>query len=190
MTKVILIDADGVILKKQRYFSEQYAEEKNIPIEPITSFFSNEFKQCMRGQSDLKEALVPYLRDWKWDADTDAFLKYWFDTDVVVDENALERFKDLKKAGKMCYLASNQEKYRAAYISNVLADKDLDGFFFSHKLGIEKPNKEFFENIIKELGVKPEEIEYYDDDPRNVDVAKSLGIKGYVFKEASDIKTA
>ena len=59
--KAILFDLDGVILKpRDKYFSEKYAEEQNVPIENIIPFFKNEYKKIMLGQADLKEVLSKY----------------------------------------------------------------------------------------------------------------------------------
>jgi hypothetical protein len=62
MSKVILLDADGVVLKKGvEYFSVRFAREYGAPLEEITAFFKNEFRLCQENKLDLKEELAKRL---------------------------------------------------------------------------------------------------------------------------------
>ena len=49
-------------------------------------------------------------------------------------------------------------------------------------MGVTKPNKEYYQIIIKDLKAKPEEIIYWDDDIDNIEAANTLGINGYFFE--------
>ncbi len=56
--KILLLDADGVTLKKQGYFSDRLSREQNVPVEEIMPFYKNEFRLCQQGKADVKEELV------------------------------------------------------------------------------------------------------------------------------------
>ena len=60
MTKAILFDADGVVLKKYKeYFVSQYfAKKYNAPADEVNAFFAKDFRTCQRGKLDLKEELA------------------------------------------------------------------------------------------------------------------------------------
>lgn len=189
MIKALLLDADGVTLKKLGYFSERIAKENNVPIEKIAPFYKNEFRLCQIGKADLKEELNKYLPDWKWDKGADAFIEYWFTTDAVSDEEVIAEMKKLKDRGINCFLATDQEKYRAQYLTNRLNFKDrFDGLFFSCDLGFKKSEQAFFEKVVERLGLDPGEIMYWDDDPENVDVAKAFGIDARLFTNLQEFK--
>ncbi|NTW75625.1 MAG: hypothetical protein HGB34_01865, partial [Candidatus Moranbacteria bacterium] len=53
--KAVLLDADGLLLKKQRYFSEIYSEQYGVPTESIIPFFKTRFRDCQKATADLKE---------------------------------------------------------------------------------------------------------------------------------------
>lgn len=185
--KILLLDADGVVLKKHGYFSEHFAREYNIPVEDITPFFKNEFRLCQQGKMDVKEVLAEYLPKWEWKKGVDDFLNYWFETDTHIDEEVFGEVDRIREKGIKCYLATDQEKYRAEYIRNLLREQ-LDGFFFSCEIGFSKSEPEFFEAVVPKLGIEPAEIVYFDDDEKNVEVAKRLGIDARFYTNIDDIK--
>ncbi|MFH1601970.1 MAG: hypothetical protein ABIB61_03385 [Candidatus Shapirobacteria bacterium] len=65
MKKILLIDADGIVIEpRDRYFSEKFSEEYNVPLEKILPFFKNEYKKASLGKIDLRKALPAYLKRW------------------------------------------------------------------------------------------------------------------------------
>lgn len=186
--KVLLFDADGVILKSNEYFSERFARDHSVPVEEIIPFFKNEFRVCQEGKADLKAELEKYLPKWKWDKSVDDFIDYWFTTDAQVNEELFVYIQKLRAQGITCYLASDQEKYRAEYLRNVLGFKQkLDGCFFSCELGFKKSQPEFFEIVVKELNVEPHEIVYFDDEQGNMDTAISVGIDARLYSRVQNL---
>jgi len=178
--KTLLIDADGLVITRPKYFSEIYSEKYGVPLKDVTEFFVKDFRICQTGKADLKEQLKPYLPKWKWQKSVDDFLEYWFTTDVLLNQRMLDIIDVLRKKGYRCYLASDQEKYRAAYISDRLKNH-FDGLFFSCDLGYKKSEQEFFEEILKRIQTKPEDIEFWDDEIENTQVAVNLGIKTKLY---------
>lgn len=187
--KTLLIDADGVLLKKQPYFSLRISEEYKVPYELMTPFYTGELKTCQIGKADMKEELAKYLPRWNWDKSTDDFLSYWFITDVIPDEAVLLTVDALRAKGIKCYVASEQEKYRSEYIWNNAGLKDrMDGSFFTHDVGALKSTPGYFREILATLGKQPEEVMFWDDDQKNVDVAKSVGIDAHFYSDFEGFK--
>ncbi|MBI4085089.1 MAG: HAD-IA family hydrolase [Candidatus Liptonbacteria bacterium] len=191
MLKAILFDADGVVLKKYKeYFVSQYfAREYNAPADEINAFFENDFRACQRGKLDLKEELVKHLPGWNWPNGVAAFLEYWFTSDAILDPEVMNEIEKIREKGFKCYLVSDQEKYRANYLAERLDLKNkFAKCFFSYELGYLKSQPEYFAEIFKITGLKPEEFAYFDDDQKNVDVAASLGINSRLYTKLDDIR--
>jgi len=187
MIKALLIDGDGATLKKTKYFSDVYAEEYHLPEEKLRPFFKDKFRLCQRGKADLKQEVQPYLKDWGWKGTVDEFLDYWFHTQTIPNQPMIELLQSLRTRGIKCYLCTDQEKYRASYISETLHFKDyFDDCFYSCDLGFNKSQKDFFEILIKKLGLKPEEIIYFDDE--DIEMAREVGINASIFKTFEDFK--
>ncbi|MBF8270855.1 MAG: HAD-superfamily hydrolase, subfamily IA, variant 3 [Gammaproteobacteria bacterium] len=56
----------------------------------------------------------------------------------------------------------------------------FEHLFASHLIGKLKPDVEVFEHVLTELDCSPAGVLYVDDNQRNVDVARSLGIRAEV----------
>jgi putative hydrolase of the HAD superfamily len=60
--------------------------------------------------------------------------------------------------------------------------KDIfDSAFFSADLGVTKSDPEFFRKIAEKLEVSVTELNYWDDDQKNVDVASALGVAAQLY---------
>lgn len=181
--KAALFDLDGiVIVGRTRFFSERLAEEHNIPLDDVMEFFLNDLKPCSMGKADLKEAIAPYLKKWNWQGTVDDLLEYWFTSENTKDEEVLSIVKQLRDNGVKCYIASRQEKYRIQYLEDVVGLKEyFDGTFVTCNVGFDKSESEFFEHVMKELSLRPEEILFFDDTQMNVDTAGSMGISAHFY---------
>jgi putative hydrolase of the HAD superfamily len=182
--KVLLVDADGVVLKQNsEYFSERFAREQGIPLEIVSPFYRNEFQLCQRGERDIKEELLKYLPAWKWEKSPTEFLGLWLTSDVFLDEEIITKIKVVRSNGIQCFLVSNQEKYRAEYIKNKFEEQNVfDGYFFSCDLGTHKSSPVFFRKVLESLHIAPNEIRYFDNDQKNIDAASSLGIVAELYR--------
>ncbi len=66
-----------------------------------------------------------------------------------------------------------------------------DKIFVSYELGLLKPDVKIYEQILKLLKAKPEEVIFIDDKLKNVEAAKLIGINGIVFNKdtiAKDVR--
>ena len=179
MNKIILLDLDGVVIRpRHKYFSDKFSEEYNIPIEEILPFFRKEYKLAAKGEVSVREVLPDYLNKWRWKGTVEEFLNYWFEGETTLDENLLVEVGKLREQGIKVYLVSHNGRERANFVMEKVGLKNrFDGAFFSCDLGFTKNEQDFFKEILDKLKVNSDNIEYWDDDPVNIEVAKSAGIK-------------
>ena len=190
MVKAILLDLDGLVIRpRHKYFSEKLSEDYKIPLSEIMPFFKNEYKLAAKGEVGIREVLPLYLKKWGWKKSLDDFLTYWFESEKTPDTNILEISKKLREKGLKVYLVSNNEKERANYVMKDLGLKNLfDGGYFSCNLGFTKSEPEFFQKILEDLKFKSGEIMHWDDDPKEVDAAKSVGINAKLYTSFENFK--
>lgn len=191
MIKAVLFDIDGiVVVGREKYFSLQYAEKHNVPKEDVEAFFLGDFKKCVFGTCDLKKEIASYLPRWQWKDGVDAFLEYWFNSESTTDPEVLNIIDALRAKGYPCYIASRQEKYRMQYLLETVGlKKHFDGTFCTCDIGHDKSEPEFWQEVLKELGLKPEEVLFFDDKKKNVAMACSLGIQAYFYDSIEVLRT-
>lgn len=187
MISTLLFDVDGVVVNKPFLFSKKYSAEFNISPAIITKFFDTDFQPCEVGKADLREVLIPYLKEWGWKKSADDFLLYWFKAEHYVDERLLADINKLRASGVLCYLQTTQEKYRAAYLWNDMNLRNsFDGMFCSADLGVKKPNVQFWELIYKAIQpVEKHNILLWDDKVNIVESASVFGFKAELYESYS-----
>src|SRR4051812_21978094 len=108
--RAVLFDLDGLVfVRRPKLFSEQFAEEYDVPLEDVREFFVKDLKPCSMGQADLKEKIAPYLKKWNWPHDVESFLNYWFRSCNETDDAVMYRVSELREHGIECYIATRQE---------------------------------------------------------------------------------
>lgn len=190
MQKFLLLDADGVVISKSGYFSTRYEAEFGIPKEKFTPFFQDVFPQCQLGKTDLKVALLDYFALWQWGGTVDELLQYWLQGSLPEPE-VMAVVRAARKKGIKCYLATDQEKYRAAYLWNDLnLSQEFDGAFFSCDLGARKEESLFWEKVLAAFQhPDPARLSFFDDEEENITAASAAGIKAHLFTNAEDLKS-
>lgn len=189
--KVILFDADGMVIVSKR-FSDQLQAEYGITWDKMKPFFDGPFQRCKPGQADLKEELTEVITDWGWRGTVDELVDLWFRSGSTTDARMIDLIHALRERGVRCYLTSNQERYRGEYLRTQMGfDTLFDGLFLSGEIGYMKDNPAFFEHVLQTLRVadpslQPSEILFADDHQENIDVATTCGIQTCLYKHFED----
>jgi len=177
----LLIDADGVLLKKGALFSERLSVSQKIPKSKIDAFFNREFRDCLVGRADVSEKIENYLKDWKWAGSVEDLLDFWH-REIEPDAALFNWALALRKRRRvLVYLATNNESRRVSAISKRLGlAKRFDGILSSASLGATKPAQLFYGRAFKTLrerspGILKSQIVLVDDDRANVKGAEEFG---------------
>lgn len=90
--------------------------------------------------------------------------------DVVAEE--------LRSADVPCYLATNQNSFRAAYMQQALGyDELFDAAFYSCEFGVLKSAPAFFDKVLAGLSLAAGEVLFIDDEEQYVGVAREVGLQ-------------
>lgn len=189
MIKAVLFDVDGVLVNAKR-FSQTLQEDYNLVTEVTLPFFSKKFIECLVGKADLKEVITPYLKEWKIDKTPEEFLDYWFTSEHKIDEELIHYIKTLKRNNIKVYVATNQEKYRTNYIIDKMGFGSIfDDIFSSADLEVTKSEEIFFHKILNKLpNIKREEILFWDDTIKNIEIAKKIGVRAELYVDFKNFK--
>lgn len=115
-----------------------------------------------------------------WDALEKIYYNWIYNIPEIEGMSALVgRIKD--EYGAPVFLLSNISTYFAEHKDEIPCLALFDRLFFSAVCGMIKPNADIFTHVCRECGIKPEETLFVDDNPKNIDGAEAVGIKGYLF---------
>lgn len=95
--------------------------------------------------------------------------------------------KNLKQKYKLIIMSNSCPELKENVESNDFYDI-FDKKYFSYDTGLKKPNKDFFEHVLKENNLKAEECIFVDDAPKNVDSANEIGMKGILYLSPNQLK--
>ena len=180
--EAVLFDADGVIQRpperRRIKLEEVLGSTRNLD-EFLADIFAAELT-ALEGQSNFTEALSNVLSQWKCQGNLGDALDAW--TMIEVDSQIADTVRTLRRVGVTCYLATNQEPYRARYMSETLGYSDLfDREFYSCRMGVAKPAGAYFRAILGAIGVPPSRVLFLDDHQVNVDSACEVGLHAAAF---------
>lgn len=189
----VLFDADGVLTLPEEVFSVMYARSRGLDAKPFENFFETEWRDFVTGKRDLKEAISENPELWQWKGDANSLLDYWFKTEDVRNEPLIALIQQLRRQGLACYLATEQEKYRAAYMKDVMFNGLFGDYFMTCDIGYKKSEPEFYNAIIEHLrkgqpALLPSEVVFFDDDQSKVDTAHSVGINAQLYNGVDHFK--
>lgn len=194
MSKILLIDADGILIKRKGYGADYALRQVGLDPEERSDFFKGPFLDCERGKLDIKQVLPEYLESWGWKEGVDKFLQIWFDYEDNPDNKVLDFIQELRQKNIYCCIIADQEKYRMDYIKNEMgfADK-FDKVFCSCDLGFLKTEEGFWESVYNDLKknfpeLKKENVFAWDDDKDNVAKALEFGFGAEVYDNFEDFK--
>lgn len=187
---MILFDADGVLVNGEM-FSFELERKYGISNESTQPFFKGIFQECLINAKDLKKEIAPYLKQWGWQKSVQDYLDEWFVYEHKIDQSLIDYVQQLRAQGIMCFVATNQEKYRADYLLNKMGFKDnFDKVYASAYLGARKPDQEFFASMLEDLGsVEKQEILFWDDSLSHIAGAKQFGLQAELYTTFDDFKS-
>lgn len=178
----ILLDADGVIQlpsPEWRRRLEALVPDQNRADEFLAELFAAE-RPCITGEQDFGLILEDILQRWQCGVSAGDVLDIW--TLIEPSHEVLELVSELKQQGHRVCLATNQQRHRARYMSDVLGyDALFDASFYSCDVGHAKPDRSYFLHMMEKLDAKAGELLFIDDKDANVAVARDLGIHAEQF---------
>lgn len=196
----IFFDVDGVLIdgfhhkpERRRRWDATLEADTGIHPDRFQEFFVPDFMTAIRGEKDLEPVLQDWLTRNGFDMPAAALIRYWLEKDSQINAATYEAARVLAGVPALnLYIATNQEHNRARYLWNDLGFKNhFREIFYSAKLGCIKHEPRYFEQVMDHLSLDParDTIIYFDDDPKNIDVAGALGWDAILYDDAGQVRT-
>ena len=181
--RAVLFDADGVLQTTPR-FLDMVAGLLPAGDDDIDGFLADLLeveRPALVGNANLSVGVAKLLRDRGCGRSLEEAMRLW--TEIAVDPGTRAVVEELRTRGIRSYLASNQHRDRARYMSETLGYGELfDAEFYSCDLGHAKPSADYFRLVLEGVGLAPGEVLFLDDKAANVEAARGIGIQASVFE--------
>jgi len=195
---VLVLDIDGVASlaqpgSAQPWFATLRADWGFDHDEIARDFFQGEFMEVLRGRLDLYVALHAYLETKDLADRLEQFVDYWFEKDAVIDREVLTQADAWRRrTGGRCFIASNQEHHRIAYLRDTVGlGRHFDELIYSAALGVCKPDRVFFTTAQARMGLQAaQSILFVDDAAANVDAARACGWRAMLYRGPESLARA
>ena len=125
-----------------------------------------------------REAAIKIVQDRTDHSNDKIIAQFWnnYNNFAKIDERVLELIKNLKTKNYKIYLLSNINPYTHELVMKSGLFEIVDGYVLSYKEHMIKPYKSIYNTLLERYSLKPEESVFIDDNEKNINTGKSLGI--------------
>ncbi|MFC2128529.1 HAD family hydrolase [Bacteroidota bacterium] len=189
--KNIIFDLGGVILDID--INSTYEAFLKIGLKKIrNNEMDNDFKSFIfafeEGRIKKEEFLSKMSFFINNNTNSEDIYKAWNMMLLQFPNKKIEFLKQIKPLYRT-FLLSNTNIIHAEYYNNMLKNKhDINNLtdlfekvYYSHEIGIRKPDPKAFNIVMDENNLKPKETLFVDDMKENIIAAENLGIKGLLY---------
>ncbi|MEO5709828.1 MAG: HAD-IA family hydrolase [Nocardioidaceae bacterium] len=175
---ILLLDADGVLQRVPGGWEESMRPAVEGRVEDVERFMTEAYaaeRPALLGKVRWLDVLPVLLERWGIPQAYDDLLRIWLSIEAV--PGVREIVGTLRGQGIRCCLATNQDVTRGELMHELLGyGALLDASFYSYELGVAKPDPAYFTAILGRLGADAQDVLFVDDNARNVEAARSVGL--------------
>lgn len=185
MIKAITFDLDGVyFIKGKENFIANLVKLGVTEAEVIRVFFKSDEmnKKYKTGEMTDEEYWTWAIKEWGLDKSVDE-LKQLLISGYEVNKQVEEIVKKVRTNGYKALVCTSNFPARINGLQARFHFLDnFDAWVFSYEVGVNKPDKKIFKELVKRSDVKAEEIVYADDYEISVESAKGVGINAFLYQ--------
>ena len=171
--RAVLLDADGVL---QLIGTPWYRALSASGGEAFARALLSGEGPALSGRESLRDLLERLVVELGLSKDADALMVLW--RRATPDPPAWRLVRDLRAAGYLTVLATNQHEERREWMRTALGYDGLcDVDAYSCLLGAAKPDPDYFRAALEMAGVGAGEALFVDDSAENIVAATALGLR-------------
>lgn len=197
MVKYIILDLGGVILNID--FSRAVNAFKAIGLDNFDELYQkvkqtplfDELETGCISEDDFVKAIKKHMHT---EVEKAHILEAWNALLLDFPPQRIDFIKALRKNYPV-FLLSNTNAIHARHFEKDFANRFpkenwnalFDAIYYSHELGMRKPNAEIFEHVLTEQRLDPTETLFIDDTERHIEGAKKVGLQTYHLQTGEEV---
>jgi len=183
MKKLYIFDMGGVLTYNTDVFPN-ITDYLKITEEEFITYSGENLRKLIDGKIGTDEFWTKFSLKYGKKVEEELFSKFFNPKINQETKNIIERLKDISRV--VCGTNTLDSHY---YYHLKCGDYNIfDKVYASNKMGVSKPDPDFYWYILREEGVKPEYTVFVDDIEENVLSAQKIGIKSILFTDADSLK--
>jgi putative hydrolase of the HAD superfamily len=193
----VIFDLGGVIINLDTNRTiREFNRISQIPFEKLYSQAKQEeiFDLLDRGKISTSDFLNELKRQIRYPGPIKDLLLAWNAMLLDVPEERLDVLVEMKHNYNTYLLSNTCEAHIEAFETELHIEHGIRNFndyfdkvYYSCRVGLRKPNKDIFELVLNENGLKAEETVFIDDSPQHVKAAGELGINAFLLQKNLEI---
>ena len=190
MIKAVCFDLDGVFFTKEGMASfKRKITELGVPDEERDFVLFGEPMLAFK-RDELTEGEYWDLAISRWGiGKTQEELVELLGAGYEVDPEVRGVVEAARESGYKTCICSNNFRSRIRVLQERFDFlRYFDVAVFSYEVGVTKPDKRIFEELVRQAAVQPEELVYSDDSEEKLQGALELGINAFVYEDFGQFK--
>lgn len=181
MNKIFLFDLGNVLAKPLNDYDLYNKLNCKITYDEFLQYWWNDdlVIKAHKGIITDDEHVKALLRFCKSDLSINEFYKIYNDLDKFLYNDTIEIIKKLKSEGYKVGLLSNLRLMDYKRYEEEIKKLKFDYLFLSYKMNCIKPSKDIYLKVIDTLNCEVDNVIFFDDNEKNVEGAKKVGINAY-----------
>jgi len=182
MRKLYIFDMGGVLACNTDVFPDVFGF-LGITGEQFSAFAGKEMGRFLNGEITTDEFWSRFSSRYGKEIEEELFGKFF---SPRLDQGVMEIIKRLKNDSRVVCGTNTFDPHYDYLLEHGYYDI-FDAVFASNKIGVSKPDPDFYRYILNDEGVKPEDALFVDDSEENVSAAKKLQIKSILFTDSINL---
>ena len=176
--KWVLLDLGGVLIKLgDSLFPKQWLGNRRYALEDwFQSEVASEFERGLVSPQAFFAAIKTQLKIQASISEIEHAFRAWLEG---LYPNTKAILHGLKNDYQLAVLSNTNAIHESVILNDFGLERLIDTFFFSHHLGLAKPDPKSFAHVLETLNAQPQEIVFFDDNAANVASAIELGLHGF-----------
>lgn len=184
MYKAVLFDFGGVIYKHPKeVIPEVLAKIYKQPVEITIQEYGKYKDDYFIGRLSTEKLITSLSSTFKSKKSIEEVKKLWMKHYSQLAKPSSEVLDIIKKLHEnyKTYLFSNTTEMSNTHNSKTGLYDYFDDLFLSYQIGMKKPNQDIYKKVVSSIGFNSDECIFIDDDYKNLEPARQMGMTAIVF---------
>ena len=177
-----IFDMGGVVARNTDVFPDVLSY-LDITLEEFLTFAGENLEKLFNGKVSTDEFWARFSRRYGREVKEELFGKFFHPS---IDREVIALIRQLKARSRVVCGTNTFDSHYDCHLSRGHY-AIFDAVFASNKIGLSKPDPEFYRYILKNEVVNPENTFFVDDEEVNVLSAERMGINATLFRDSKSL---